>query len=44
VRLSQALAAGISVNDHRYKYKAERVVKAGDLDFIVDTRMFAHYF
>jgi hypothetical protein len=34
----------LATNEHRYKYKAERVAKVGDLDFIVDTRVFAHYF
>jgi hypothetical protein len=33
----------LATNDHRYKYKAERVAKIGDLDFITDTRLFAHY-
>jgi hypothetical protein len=34
----------LATNEHRYKYKAERVAKLGDLDFITDTRVFAHYF
>ena len=31
-------------NEHRYKYKADRVAKLGDLDFITDTKVIAHYF
>jgi hypothetical protein len=34
----------LATNEHRYKYKAERVARVGDLDFIVDTSVFAHYF
>ena len=34
----------LPTNDHRYRYKAERVAKIGDLDFITDTRVFAQYF
>lgn len=34
----------LPTNEHRYKYKTERVAKIGDLDFITDTRVFARYF
>jgi hypothetical protein len=31
-------------NENRYKYPPATVAKIGDLEFITDTRLFAHYF
>jgi hypothetical protein len=33
----------LPTNDHQYKYKADRVAKLGDVEFITDTRVFANY-
>ena len=34
----------LATNGHQYHYKPERIAKIGDLDFITDTRLIAHYF